>query len=86
MTHLTRIREVPDSVPRPTILTGVFRDFSQSSRQMMGWIFITTIHLTIIYKIKNVRVKLELRSIVSLIVDPLFYTVSSKSFFLIHIL
>ena len=28
-----------------------FRGFPQSSRQMLGWIFITTIHLTIIHQI-----------------------------------
>ena len=35
---------------RPTWLT-FFRGFPQSSRQMLGWIFITTIHLTIIHQI-----------------------------------
>ena len=35
---------------RPTWL-GFFRGFPQSSRQMLGWIFITTIHFTIIHQI-----------------------------------
>ena len=30
---------------------GFFRGFPQSSRQMLGWIFITTFHLTIIHQI-----------------------------------
>ena len=34
---------------RPTWL-GLFRGFPQSSRQMLGWIFITTIHLIIIHQ------------------------------------
>ena len=35
---------------RPTWLR-FFRGFPQSSRQMLGWIFITTIHLTILHQI-----------------------------------
>ena len=35
---------------RPTWLR-FFRGFPQSSRQILGWIFITTIHLTIIHQI-----------------------------------
>ena len=48
VTHETRIREVPGSNPgadQPDC------GFPQSTRQMLGWIFITTIHLTIIHKI-----------------------------------
>ena len=50
--HEIRIREVPVSNPgadQPD--WGFFRGFPQSSRQMLCWIFITTIHLTIIHKI-----------------------------------
>ena len=50
VTHETRIREIPGSNPgadRPD--SGFFRGFPQSSRQMLGWIFITTIHFTIIH-------------------------------------
>ena len=52
VTHETRIREVPGSNPgadQPD--WGFFRGFPQSSSQMLGWIFITTIHLTIIHQI-----------------------------------
>ena len=52
VTHETRIREVPGSNPvadQPD--WGFFRGFPQSSRKMLGWIFITMIHLTIIHQI-----------------------------------
>ena len=52
VTHETRIREVPGLNPgadQPD--WGFFRGFPQSSRHMLGWIFITTIHLTIIHQI-----------------------------------
>ena len=39
-----------ESQCRPTWL-GFFRGFPQSSRQILRWIFITTIHLTIIHQI-----------------------------------
>ena len=48
VTHETRIREVPGSNPgadQPDC------GFPRSTRQMLGWIFITTIHLTIIHQI-----------------------------------
>ena len=50
VTHETRIREVPGSNPGAD-QPQVFRGFPQSSRQMLGLIFITTIHLTIIHQI-----------------------------------
>ena len=52
VTHETRIREVPGSNPgadQPE--WGFCRGFPQSSRQMLGWIFITTTLLTIIHQI-----------------------------------
>ena len=52
VTHEARIREVPGSNPgadQPGC--GFFRGFPQSSRQTLGWIFITAIHLTIIHQI-----------------------------------
>ena len=48
VTHETRIREVPGSNSGADQPDG---GFPQSSRQMLGWIFITTIHLTIIHQI-----------------------------------
>ena len=51
VTHETRIREVPGSNPGADQPDWFFRGFPQSSRQILGWIFITTIHLTIIYQI-----------------------------------
>ena len=62
VTHRTRIWEVSGSNPgadQPD--WGFFHGFPQSSRQMLGWIFITTTHLTIIHQIhinKNVNVRL----------------------------
>ena len=53
VTHETRVREVPGSNP------GGFRGFPQSSRQMLGWIFITTIHLTIIHQIHYHKIKIS---------------------------
>ena len=50
VTHETRIREVPGSLTT-NLTVFFFRDFPQSLRQMLGWIFITTIHLTIIHQI-----------------------------------
>ena len=55
--HETRIREIPGSNPgadQPD--WGFFRGFPQSSRQILGWIFITTINLTIIHEIHIVGV------------------------------
>ena len=52
VTHETRIRKVPDSNPgagQPD--WGFVRGFPQSSSQILGWIFITAIHLTIIQQI-----------------------------------
>ena len=46
--HETRIREVPGSNPGADQPDW---QFPQSSRQMLGWIFITTIYLTIIHPI-----------------------------------
>ena len=67
-THETRIREVPGSNPgadQPD--WGFFRGIPQSPRQMMGSIFITTIHLTIIHlihigyhKIKSVNLTVKI--------------------------
>ena len=51
VTHETRIREVSDSNPGADQPDGSFHGFPQSSRQMLGWIFITTNHLTIIHQI-----------------------------------
>ena len=52
VTHETRIREVSGSNPGADQPYGVFfRGFPQSTRQMLGWIFITTIHWTIIHQI-----------------------------------
>ena len=52
VTHETRIREVPGSNAGANQPDWVFfRGFPQSSRQILGWIFITTIHLTIIHQI-----------------------------------
>ena len=51
VTHETHIQEVPGSNPGADQPNWVFfRGFPQSSRQMLGWIFITTIHLTIIHQ------------------------------------
>ena len=48
----TRIREAPGSNPGGEQLDwGFFLGFPQSSTQMLGWIFNTTIHLTIIHRI-----------------------------------
>ena len=66
VTHETHIREVPGSNPGADQLR-FFRGFPQSSRQMLGWIFITTIHLTIIplfikfiyHKINSVNLTIE---------------------------
>ena len=52
VTHETRIREFPGSNPgadQPD--WGFLRSFPQSSMQKLGWIFIITIHLTIIHQI-----------------------------------
>ena len=52
VTHETRIRKVPGSNPgadQPD--WGFFRGFPQPSRQMLGWVSVTTIHLTIIHQI-----------------------------------
>ena len=45
------IREAPGSNPGSDQSDWVFRRFPQSSRQILGWIFITMIHLTINYQI-----------------------------------
>ena len=57
VTHETRIREVPDSNPGAD-QPKVFRGFPQPSRQMLGWIFITTIYLTNIHQIHIIIKKL----------------------------
>ena len=49
--HETHIWEVPSSNPSTDQPDGFFCGFPQLSRQMLGWIFITTVHLTIIHQI-----------------------------------
>ena len=64
VTHETRIREVPGSNPgadQPD--WGVFRGFPESSRQMLGWIFSTTIHLTIIHQFHIYIYIMKLKSV-----------------------
>ena len=55
--HWTHIRRVPSSNPNADQTDwGSFRGFPQSSRQMLCWIYITTIHLTIILKIHKSQI------------------------------
>ena len=64
VTHETRIREVPGSssgADQPD--WGFFVVFPQSPRQMLGWIFITTIHLTIIHQIHISYIIYKLKSV-----------------------
>ena len=42
---------------QPTSL-GFYHGFPQSSRKMLGWIFITTIHLTIIHQLHIFKIKI----------------------------
>ena len=72
VTHETRIREIPGSNPgadQPD--WGFFRSFPQSTRQMLGWIFLTTIHLTIIYQIHKIKIKIKKLKSVTLTIETL---------------
>ena len=54
-THWIRIREVPNSNHGTDLIVTFFVVSPQSSRQMLGCIFITTIHLTIIRQIHKLK-------------------------------
>ena len=69
VTHETRIREVPGSNPR------FFRGFTQSSRQMLGWIFITTIHLSIIHNIHKSQIFTQEKLARGSLIQDEFHTV-----------
>ena len=55
-THETRIREGWVQISVYTNLTGFFRGFPQSSRQMLRWIFITAIYLTIKFIYHKIKI------------------------------
>ena len=52
VTHWVHIRKIPSSNPGADEADwGSLRGFPQTPTQMLSWIFITTMHLTIIHQI-----------------------------------